>query len=348
MKGKKIISIFLAITAIIFILPVSTYARTVPEADAYVLNESAVCLNRLGLFKGVSDTDFDLYRPATRVEAVVMIIRLLGEETNALADHYSHPFTDVPEWANDYIGYAYANGITNGITKDQFGTDNVTASMYITYLLRILGYSEADGDFTWDNPFPLAYEVGILDDDSDCFCDLNEFWRADMSFISESALMATPKNGNTIAGQLSSKGLFSAIEYIIISGAYAASAFGYFGSETLYYDYIHSQNTSKETLVVPSKNPINTDTEEPITVYQTEPVEQDTYNTRQEDTLVAEEEPITIYQTDQDQESSVIVYITPTGKRWHADPDCGGVNSFPVTLSEAEHRGFTPCQKCVH
>ena len=40
-------------------------------------------LKTLGLFRGVSDTDFDLDRAPTRVEAVVMLVRLLGAETAA-------------------------------------------------------------------------------------------------------------------------------------------------------------------------------------------------------------------------------------------------------------------------
>ncbi len=41
------------------------------------------------------------------------------------------------------------------------------------------------------------------------------------------------------------------------------------------------------------------------------------------------------------------VYITPTGKRYHYDPDCGGVNSYKVSLSHAEGLGLSPCQKCA-
>ena len=41
------------------------------------------------------------------------------------------------------------------------------------------------------------------------------------------------------------------------------------------------------------------------------------------------------------------VYITKTGKRYHQDPDCGGPNSTPTTISVARSRGLTPCQKCA-
>jgi len=41
------------------------------------------------------------------------------------------------------------------------------------------------------------------------------------------------------------------------------------------------------------------------------------------------------------------VYRTPTGKRYHYDPECGGKNSYKVTLGDAENAGLTPCQKCA-
>lgn len=41
------------------------------------------------------------------------------------------------------------------------------------------------------------------------------------------------------------------------------------------------------------------------------------------------------------------VYRTPSGKRYHFDPDCGGKNSYSTTLSAAISAGLTPCQKCA-
>lgn len=41
------------------------------------------------------------------------------------------------------------------------------------------------------------------------------------------------------------------------------------------------------------------------------------------------------------------VYRTPTGKRYHFDPDCGGKNSYNVTMNQALAAGLTPCATCV-
>lgn len=44
---------------------------------------------------------------------------------------------------------------------------------------------------------------------------------------------------------------------------------------------------------------------------------------------------------------SLKVYRTPTGKRYHFDAECGGKNSFAVSLEEAKNAGLTPCSKCA-
>lgn len=41
------------------------------------------------------------------------------------------------------------------------------------------------------------------------------------------------------------------------------------------------------------------------------------------------------------------IYRTPTGKRYHYDAQCGGKNSYEVTLEEALNAGLTPCAKCA-
>lgn len=42
-----------------------------------------------------------------------------------------------------------------------------------------------------------------------------------------------------------------------------------------------------------------------------------------------------------------IVYITPTGKRYHNLSSCAGKNAIETTLSNAISKGLTPCQKCA-
>lgn len=48
-----------------------------------------------------------------------------------------------------------------------------------------------------------------------------------------------------------------------------------------------------------------------------------------------------------EKDTSRTVYITPTGKKYHYDAECGGKNSSPISLDKAK-ASYGPCSKCVH
>lgn len=168
-------------------------------------------LKVLGLFQGVSDTEFELDRAPTRIEAIIMLIRVLGKDKDALSGKSSHPFTDVPDWADSYVGYAYENGLSNGTSATTFGEEDASAEMYVTFILRALGYSDKNGeDFVWSNPFSLAREIGIIPNGT----DTTNFLRADVVLVSYAALNACIKNNDTtLAEKLISEGVFTAEQF---------------------------------------------------------------------------------------------------------------------------------------
>ena len=87
---------------------------------------------------------------AQELQAVTMLVRLLGKEAEAKAGTWTVPFSDLADWARPYVGYAYANGLTNGLSAERFGSDDkVTANQHLTFILRALGYS-SERDFQWD------------------------------------------------------------------------------------------------------------------------------------------------------------------------------------------------------
>ena len=179
------------------------------SVDVSVQSEKAMAddLKSLGLFRGVTETDYALDRAPTRTEAVVMLLRVLGKENDILSANYSHPFTDVPDWASPYIGYAYTTGLSQGISQTEFGSGNASAAMYLTLVLRSLGYSDTDGtDFTWDNPYTLAVELGILSER----VDTTNFLRGDIVTISHAVLSAKFKNSEeTLSDRLIAENIFS-------------------------------------------------------------------------------------------------------------------------------------------
>lgn len=190
------------------------YSEGVPELEAHddggepgvglrdftVETAAAERLKALGFFQGVGknqdgSTNFDLGRAPSRTEALVMLIRLLGKEGEALSGRWTHPFSDVPNWADKYVGYAYANKLTKGVSNTKFGTDTASCQMYLTFVLRALGYSDSGGtDFIWDKPESMALSIGIMPEG----IHVEKFLRADVVMISEAALSAKLKNSNNI------------------------------------------------------------------------------------------------------------------------------------------------------
>lgn len=124
---------------------------------------AAEALSILNVLRG-SNGNLMLDRPANRMEGATMLVRLLGAEQDALMVDYSHPFTDVDDWASPYVGYLYQNELTNGIGNNLYGsTMPVNEKAYLTFLLRALGYSDKDGqDFTWDTVEQTAIQTGLL------------------------------------------------------------------------------------------------------------------------------------------------------------------------------------------
>ena len=64
--------------------------------------DAAEALYQLGLFQGTGKNadgspKFDLNRAPTRAEAVTMLVRLLGKETEAKSSEWDIPFTDVAD-----------------------------------------------------------------------------------------------------------------------------------------------------------------------------------------------------------------------------------------------------------
>ena len=171
----------------------------------------ANALKSLGLFLG-SDNGFELDRKPTRVEAVIMLIRLLGKEAEAKSGTYSHPFTDVPAWADNYVGYAYENSLANGTGKTTFGTEDATAQMFATFVLRALGYQDdtkGGTDFTYAGAVDFAQSRGLVSGPD----MINNFNRGSCVKMMESALRQALKTGDPLYKKLAGEGVFTEEAY---------------------------------------------------------------------------------------------------------------------------------------
>ena len=182
---KKIIFLMLTLSMLFCLVPSASAASD--EA-----NEAAEALYDLGLFKGTGTNPdgtpiFDLDKTPTRNQAVIMLVRLLGKEEDALAGEWELPFTDVSKGstAYPYIGYAYANGLTSGTTTTTYsGTAPIKANQYITFVLRALGY-ESGKDFQVGTAYLLSDQLGITD--GEYVNATTSFTRGDVAKISLAA-----------------------------------------------------------------------------------------------------------------------------------------------------------------
>lgn len=176
----------------------------------------AASLKTLTLFRG-SDTGygegFDLEKAPTRMEALIMLIRLLGEESEALTCTAYQPFTDVPDWALPYAAYAYSKGYTNGVGPTTFGTTmSASAEMYTEFLLRALRYSStAQSDIS--NAPERAYFAGVLTAGEVSALRAQTFLRADVVYLSYYALETNVSGGTALSDTLVARGVFTADAY---------------------------------------------------------------------------------------------------------------------------------------
>lgn len=162
----------------------------------YIEHQSeADALFRLGVFNGTPN-GFELERIPTRAEGAVMLVRLLGQEDYALQARLSHPFRDVPNWADPYIAYLYQQGLSKGTSARTFSPHApLSVQQYMSYILRTLAYDETQGDFTWNESLTKAREVHILDTSAyKQLLDLGCFRRDHMVWLSYLGLQSKLKN----------------------------------------------------------------------------------------------------------------------------------------------------------
>lgn len=163
-------------------------------------------LKELGLFKG-TDKGYELECTATRAQAVTMLLRLMGLETFAQARPTAHPFTDLPNWCKNAVGYAYHSQLAKGVSANAFApNDTVNARAYLTFLLRALGYGSRDG-LTWESTYDFAVRAGLIQPGA--YTDDSTFLRADMVILSHRTLALNPKGSTrTLLEQVQTRPVF--------------------------------------------------------------------------------------------------------------------------------------------
>lgn len=172
----------------------------------------ADALKAMGLFRGTSKTSYSLQKTATRAEGLVMFLRLLGLEDEALAYTGSCPFTDMrrSDWCYSYVAYAYSKGLTTGTSKTTFSpNDAITAQQYITFLMRAMGFAEGTA-FTYKTVLQDCVRQGLFNAKEISTMSGGAFLRCKMVYLSYYSLFsAIPDTGRMLASSLVGDGVMT-------------------------------------------------------------------------------------------------------------------------------------------
>jgi len=188
-------------------------------SDQTDYNAMASALKTLHLFKGSFTgygQGFDLEVAPTRLQALIMFIRVLGEEEEALAWTGKVPFHDIEKGsqAEKYVGYAYSKGYTNGYTRTEFRPSAaVNAYQYTEFVLRAMGYSSA-ANTSLSDTLERAQIAGLLTENEVARLQIEKFLRADLVYVSYYALETyLPDGERTLGDMLQDEGVFTSAEW---------------------------------------------------------------------------------------------------------------------------------------
>ncbi len=202
------------------VMQVMGYYAVAEGSDAPDYNAMAEALKSLNLLRGSSTgygSGFDLENAPTRGAALIMFIRMLGEEEEALAFTGDIPFTDVAKDSTTYpyVAYAYHKGYTNGYSATTFRPkDKTNARQYTEFILRSMGYSSHENT-ELDGTLANAVNSGVIIAAEKAALEQGTFLRADLVYLSYYALQAglPSGDGTILADQLVEKGIFSYRDY---------------------------------------------------------------------------------------------------------------------------------------
>lgn len=158
---------------------------TLAASTATDYGSMALALSEMGLLQGTG-TGYALDSTATRAQGLVMFLRILGLEQEALAYTGTSPFTDVPksDWAYKYVAYASSNGLTAGTSATKFSPNAaITAQHYVTFLLRALHYGEGN-QFTYDTALTDVSKLGLFSQKEMSTLSAGQFLRSKMVYLS--------------------------------------------------------------------------------------------------------------------------------------------------------------------
>lgn len=252
---KKVLAVVLTIALLASMM-------MVPALAAVSNEDEANALKAIGLFKGYGD-DLGLTDKLTREQGMILVIRAMGAEEDALAmteAEVEAELADVTDldsigtWAGarNYAAYALKAGLTKGVSTEKLvfgGQLEFAGDQLVILLLRAMGYTNVEKDNCWD----LAVEAEFVSAGEAVALQLNNaLIRDDAAGVLYSAV----KNGVCVDGK-------PLIEKLIADGAVdedAAAEAGFIEAEADTFEVVDVEATNLKEIVVTFSRDVNEDT----------------------------------------------------------------------------------------
>ena len=139
---KRALSLAMASVMLLGMMVVAS-AEQYPDVTSANNLEAIEVAQLIGVMEGYEDGTFRPEKNVTRNEMAVIMCHLLN-----LTPGGSHPFNDVPSWAEPYVAACYNNGIIAGVSANQYnGNANVTAVQAGLMTMKALGYFYNQSEF---------------------------------------------------------------------------------------------------------------------------------------------------------------------------------------------------------
>ena len=191
---KRLASFLCALLLVVNVIP----AASALEGEAA---RAADTLSTLGLI----DPTYDLDAPATRAQAAVLLVRLAGAEDAAAAESWFAGFRDVPASIAQEVNHAARQGWISGVTAVEFRPDEpLTANAWAAFLLRMLGYSDKEGDFAVSSAAAFAQRIGLFPT-----AYTGTLTQGELAETAVAALSFSDQGGETVIQHLVSQGAVS-------------------------------------------------------------------------------------------------------------------------------------------
>ena len=159
------------LASLVVVAMIASMAIVPAFAAAFSYEQEAEQLYKVGLYLGISETEFvpDLGTDLDRQTGVVMLLRMFGqeeeakllsdEEANSLLAKFSDAGT-IADWAKRQVAYAVNKGVVKGYEDGTFRPSvGLNGKAYASLLLQQLGY---DGDFDYHQAAIKLSQVGGL------------------------------------------------------------------------------------------------------------------------------------------------------------------------------------------